>query len=317
MNRIHVSSNSDLICELRSIADSRPGRNLKFCTHGGDFHADELLATAVLMQELPQYKIEVIRTRNPQIMRRCDIVYDVGGGKYDHHGINKVFYPNGIPMAACGKILNDAIVNRDLVEGLRRKLFYAVEAHDNGAELPPFIAPSRLGFVSAFSLNWTERYDDRLIDRMFFEALPIVRRVYERITEAVIADIKATEYINTKAEKIYDGKFLLLDQWCPAYDYTRTHPEFLGSIYPRANGWTIRLAPSMRKKYATKIRAPESWRGKYDTELDKSTGLTDGVFCHNAGFICVFKTRDAAIKAAKILSEQPLEDSDYEFEVEE
>ncbi|KAJ7998833.1 hypothetical protein DPEC_G00209070, partial [Dallia pectoralis] len=60
-------------------------------THNGTFHCDEVLACFFLRQ-LPEYKdAEIIRTRDPEELAKCDIVVDVGGEfdpkkhRYDHH----------------------------------------------------------------------------------------------------------------------------------------------------------------------------------------------------------------------------------------
>ena len=60
-------------------------------THNGHFHADEALAV-YLLRLLPQYQQSpLVRTRDPDILQRCDVVVDVGGVhdhgvfRYDHH----------------------------------------------------------------------------------------------------------------------------------------------------------------------------------------------------------------------------------------
>ncbi|XP_066528726.1 UPF0160 protein MYG1, mitochondrial [Hoplias malabaricus] len=64
---------------------------VKIGTHNGTFHCDEVLACYFLRQ-LPEYKdAEIVRTRDPAELSRCDIVVDVGGvydpktHRYDHH----------------------------------------------------------------------------------------------------------------------------------------------------------------------------------------------------------------------------------------
>jgi len=64
---------------------------VKIGTHNGTFHCDEVLACWMLRQ-LPDYKdAEIIRTRDPEQLAKCDIVVDVGGEfdpkrhRYDHH----------------------------------------------------------------------------------------------------------------------------------------------------------------------------------------------------------------------------------------
>lgn len=64
---------------------------VKIGTHDGVFHCDEALA-CFLLKQLPTYADAVIvRSRNPDILKDCDIVVDVGGEydctkhRYDHH----------------------------------------------------------------------------------------------------------------------------------------------------------------------------------------------------------------------------------------
>ena len=64
---------------------------VKIGTHDGSFHCDEVLA-CVFLKLLPEYEdAEIVRTRDPEILRKCDVVVDVGGvydheaRRYDHH----------------------------------------------------------------------------------------------------------------------------------------------------------------------------------------------------------------------------------------
>jgi uncharacterized UPF0160 family protein len=77
-------------------------------THNATFHADDIFATATLSLLLGG-KVKVIRTRDEEIIRTGDYVYDVGGeydasiNRFDHHqkgGAGK--RENGIPYAAFG-----------------------------------------------------------------------------------------------------------------------------------------------------------------------------------------------------------------------
>jgi len=60
-------------------------------THNGHFHADEALAV-FLLRLLPEYRhASLVRTRDPDLLKTCTIVVDVGGvhddslRRYDHH----------------------------------------------------------------------------------------------------------------------------------------------------------------------------------------------------------------------------------------
>lgn len=80
----HMSSEAKRFC-----AENMTGK--KIGTHNGTFHCDEVLA-CFLLRQLPEYKeAEIIRTRDPAQLAKCDIVVDVGGEfdpkrhRYDHH----------------------------------------------------------------------------------------------------------------------------------------------------------------------------------------------------------------------------------------
>ncbi len=64
---------------------------IKIGTHNGAFHVDEVLACTML-KLLPRYaEAEIVRTRDPEVLKTCDLVVDVGGEfdpkrhRYDHH----------------------------------------------------------------------------------------------------------------------------------------------------------------------------------------------------------------------------------------
>ena len=71
-------------------------------THSGIFHADEVMGTVLLSKILPEVK--VCRTfKVPEDVAEDVIVYDIGGGIYDHHqrGFNEA-RENGIKFSSFG-----------------------------------------------------------------------------------------------------------------------------------------------------------------------------------------------------------------------
>ena len=68
-------------------------------THGGKFHADDVFSTALLQILRPDIQV----TRGFVVPDDFDgIVYDVGGGMFDHHSEPRECRPNGVPYAAFG-----------------------------------------------------------------------------------------------------------------------------------------------------------------------------------------------------------------------
>ena len=133
-------------------------------THSGVFHSDEVLST-LLLKFHPEYtKSIVIRTRNDEILNKCDIVVDVGSKiepqnmRFDHHmkDFNEVLDPNvpeynNIKLSSAGLvykylghgILENILKQNDLYEQNKThldsiyKMLYinfimGVDAKDNG-----------------------------------------------------------------------------------------------------------------------------------------------------------------------------------------
>ena len=86
-------------------------KNKKLCiaVHDGVFHADDVFAVAIL--KIINEDIEIIRTRDDEVLATADMRLDVGGrynpetGDYDHHLVQGAGErKNGIPYASCGLI---------------------------------------------------------------------------------------------------------------------------------------------------------------------------------------------------------------------
>ena len=99
-----LTSNPPLSVSLRIIANQPTEKDVEqgtiLCgTHGGHFHSDEALAIFLLLQ-LPEYQnMALVRTRDKEILKKCDILVDVGSEynpekfRFDHHqrGFNETF----------------------------------------------------------------------------------------------------------------------------------------------------------------------------------------------------------------------------------
>ncbi|VDN96018.1 unnamed protein product, partial [Rodentolepis nana] len=162
-NNISLFLNKEIF--LRHIMTS-----IKLGTHNGSFHCDEILALAML-RKLPEYQnAELIRSRDPNLLASCDVVFDVGGEfdssrhRYDHHqpSFNMTiqdFHPSlkpavklssaGLIYAHFGKrviasIINEHSIESDIVNTLFTQVYKSfvaeVDAIDNGiaiSSVPP------------------------------------------------------------------------------------------------------------------------------------------------------------------------------------
>lgn len=77
-------------------------RNANAITHGGIFHADEVFGTIIFSKVMDN--IVLARTfKVPEDIADDVIVYDIGGGDFDHHQLGgNGTRADGIPYASCG-----------------------------------------------------------------------------------------------------------------------------------------------------------------------------------------------------------------------
>ncbi len=143
-------------------------------THNGHFHADEALAVH-LLRLLPTYKNStLIRTRDPEVLKTCDVVVDVGAVhdhgilRYDHHqrefattfpGSNTKLSSAGLVWMHQGRgiIEQAARINEGTPDNelLYQKLYddfmEAFDANDNGISVYDTKALNNAGIEKKFS----------------------------------------------------------------------------------------------------------------------------------------------------------------------
>ena len=75
---------------------------MRYVTHSGMYHADDIMSTALLQLVYGSHEIIRVNSINENEIKDDDIVFDVGGGKFDHHQIDSEIRDNGVPYAAFG-----------------------------------------------------------------------------------------------------------------------------------------------------------------------------------------------------------------------
>ncbi len=281
-------------------------------THDGPFHADDVLAAALIRAFLDP-DARVVRSRDPEVLAMADVVYDVGGvfdpatRRFDHH--QRDYEGN---RSSAGMVLDwleaEGHVAPAVAELLRSKLVDYVDAVDVGARTPSEGVPCFSMLVGVLVergdspdslLHWYERAASMALDVV--ESLQVG---YER-GEADAAEVRAAM---RKAES--GGRSVLeLDRylkWKPTYfaDDGAEHPtEFV--LFPTNRDWrvvTIPVAPDTRED---KRKLPEAWAGLEGEALSEVTGVSGAVFCHRNRFIAVFETKEAALAALDLILISP------------
>lgn len=287
-------------------------------THSGTFHADEIFATLILSEIMPEIVLirlpEVREVPNKEIM-----IYDIGGGKFDHHQLGgNGKRENNVSYAACGLIWKEFgrdVLKKYNVEDIEyvfnyidSNLIQFIDANDNG-ELPRLDTDYRnfhiSHIISLFNPSWDDETDS---DMKFIEALNLAKIVFDEFLNDTFSKMKAKKNVD-KAINESENEIMILDEFMPWREF------LLDSNNPKAKNINFVIFPSKRGGYnvhAVPLRIgsfenrkdlPYSWGGLRDEELQKVTGVKTARFCHNNLFIASAETKEDIIKLAHLAVE--------------
>ena len=278
---------------------------LHLVTHSGPFHADDVLAAALLRHAVdPALSIE--RTRDTARIAAADVVVDVGGIfdpaslRFDHH---QASYTG--PRSSAGMVL-DWLVDSGRVSArdgarLREGLVDYVDDVDNGRRTPAPGVPCFAGLVAALARTGGSRGDH---DAAFAVAVgmaeALLRGTFDGFAEedraeaVVVAAMEAAAAAGSNAMVL--GEYV---PWKPAYfaHGGASHPTDT-VLHPGPDGaWRAAAIPPALDSFAQKRPLPEAWAGLTDDALAAACGVPGARFCHKNRFICVFDTFEHLVAA--------------------
>lgn len=259
----------------------------KALTHAGTFHADDVMSTAFLRILNPEINVE--RTfRVPEDTPEGTLIFDIGGGEFDHHQVNNEIRDNGIPYAAFGKLVRafggELGLSEESLATFQRDVVEPIDSTDNGGSPDPL---SRV--ISAFNPTWDESAD---ATARFWEAEAIAESLLRKEINTLKSIDSAREIVLAAAEKMEDG-VVVLEQYAPQ-DALQEVPEAQFVVYPSARGgWNIQTVPSDENPMVGRTPFPDEWLGHPDASL----GMT---FCHPGNFLASAETREQAINIAHL-----------------
>ena len=292
----------------------------KLITHNGSFHTDDIFACATLclMLEKKDEKFEIIRTRDPDIIKSGNYVFDIGYvydeelNKFDHHqpgGASK--RPNGIEYSSFGLVWKkfgiELCVSQKVADIVDQKLVAPVDAFDNGIDLVENKYHTTPYYIQHmfFSMRPTWREENLSKEVMFLKSVEIAKTILTReiiqIKDAFLAD----EMVISIYENSPDKRIIVLDNKYPWEYSIKNFSEPLFVIYPRKNteDWGVEAVRDDIKTFVNRKNFPKLWAGLRDEELQNVTGVKDAVFCHRGLFLAVANSKEGAIKLAQIAVE--------------
>lgn len=309
---------------MRVVADVRQADAV---THGNVFHADEILATAILTKINPELKVARV-FRVPQNLSPNTIVYDVGYGELDHHqkGGNGV-RQNGVPYASAGlvwrrfgfQVVCNTCDPQAVWEHVDRVLVQGVDATDCGAmplvkypSQPQTISQAISGFYPTWDMDLTPDANGlTAADYAFEKAVTFMIAVLDNNIDYAASVAKAKVAVQESIERAENGVM-------PLSRYMPWKGTLMQDMSERARAIRVVVYPDNRSGYAwcvvpNRALAPERWRGLKGRALQQTSGYKTAVFVHSAGFMggaasqvdALTMAYEVAANAETVLAEQP------------
>lgn len=271
---------------------------LTIATHNGSFHADDVLAVA-LLRAFVDPKASVTRTRDPALLDQADVVVDVGAvfdpgtRRFDHH---QASYQG--PLSSAGMVLRwldeRGHVDAALARFLDDSVVTYVDDVDNGRREPTAGVPCFATMVAAANRGAETLAEfDAHFERAVAMAMVLVdglRAEHAELVEARDVVRQAMEHAEqTDSNAMRLSRYV---RWKPPYFAMggADHPtDFV--ILPGLDGsWRVVCIPPREGSFAQKTPLPESWAGLTDDALVEACGVPGARFCHKNRFIAVFDT---------------------------
>lgn len=289
-------------------------------THNGTFHSDEVFSTVLLSKVLKKDILKLCRTSNIK-EGITGFVYDVGYGKYDHHqpggnGERK----NGIKYSSFGLVWRD--FGKDYLKQLNclqieevwsmvdKKLVQNIDAIDNGqlGKLTQFDfeVVTLPNLISMYNSNWDDEQANQ--NEMFLKAVQFAQTVFDRFIISVVSKIRAKSRVEDAIENS-KNQILILEKFMPWKEFlldseNEKAKNILFVVFPsNRGGYNVYAVPKENGSFESRKLFPAKWAGLKDEELSKISGVATATFCHTGRFICATRTKEDAIKIARIAVE--------------
>ncbi len=286
-------------------------------THAGVFHADEVLATVILNKVFGDIRL----CRVNSLSDAGDaVVYDIGGGQFDHHqkggnGARK----NGIPYASAGLIWKKygyAVIcesedtdAKTVWEKIDEELVQGIDAVDNGFQRASDNSSKCLDLSNIIRLmnpNWDDKVSS---DEAFVKAVDWMESVFNLVYRNVVSGLKGVRIVEAAIEHSVNH-IMVLEQFVPWQDCVFASSDKRAEalhyvVYPSVRGgYNWQCVPDTPHGFGQRKPVPSAWCGLRGKELQELTGIRTAVFCHASGFMGSAETFEDAYALAELAERQ-------------
>jgi uncharacterized UPF0160 family protein len=285
-------------------------------THDGSFHADEVFAIAAL--GLLGEPIEVLRTRDREVLASADVRVDVGfrydpaTGDFDHHqrefdGVRE----NGIRFASFGLIWREFGVrvcegDPEVADAVDASLVQGVDANDTGQQLSESLVDGVYpltvnGVIGGFNARWDETLVPEQERLRFDEAVDLARGILAREVLSAASGRRSARIVQEAIAAAPDPRLIEIPVNAPWKQVlVPAAPEALYIIYPKRQGFGMEAVPRELGSFENRRDLPDAWGGLEGDDLVAVTGVPDALFCHAKRFLVVASSHEGIEQLARL-----------------
>lgn len=283
-------------------------KKITIATHDGKFHTDDVFAVATLSLVLKDREIEIVRTRDQALLKRADIVVDVGEeydparGRFDHHQkgyagnrSNNILYASfGLVWKEYGIQLAGSEENAQWID---EHLVQDIDAHDNG-QVESDKTSSGYSIGAIITSFRPALHENKPLDEGFLDALNIAVQILERLILHTKGYAESKQLITDAYNRAIDKRVVELQEELPGWkEILSAFPEPCFVTYKRNDGqWSAKCVPTEAQAFTSRRAFPEAWAGLRGEALQTISGEHSAVFCHNSRFIVVAQTREGILR---------------------
>jgi uncharacterized UPF0160 family protein len=291
---------------------------MRVATHDGSFHADEVFAIAAL--SLLPGELEVVRTRDRELLAAADLRVDVGfehdpaSGDFDHHQRGfELVRDNGVGYASFGLIWREygtrICGDEEVADAIEGSLVQGVDANDTGQAISESliegVRPMTVNsIVGGFNARWDEELTAEEERARFDSAVALARGILEREIASAASGRRAIRIVRDAIAAAEDPRVVTLPDNVPWKQVVVSEaPEALFVIYPKRQGFGVETVPAELGTFDNRRDLPAEWAGLEDDDLARVTGVDDSLFCHSKRFLAVARSREGAERLAALALE--------------
>ena len=158
--------------------------------------------------------------------------------------------------------------------------------------------------ISSLNPTWKER--DKNLDELFGKAVALSREILLREIERARHFVEGRTFVEQAYDSAEDKRLIILDAEYSWSDIliNKDEPIFVVGPNLEEKQWRVLAVRIDAHSFKNRKDLPKSWGGKHDEELALETGVSDATFCHNNLFIAAARSKEGAIRLAKLAIEK-------------